>query len=154
MPPEVQGFLAGITLADVLTWGGVVGAIFAAFKWVIPFARKVSHFIDDVAGEPARAGVPARPGLMERFATVETKQDEQAKALEVVRHEVTTNHGSSLKDAVKVLGESVEELHGSVNDVQTTLNAQGAWQAKHEEKSDALVGRITALEKRNHEGSV
>ena len=128
MPPEVQGFFDGITLTDVFTWASVVGVIFAAFKWVIPFARKVSHFIDDVAGEPERPGVPARPGLMERFAKVEEKQDEQAKALETVRHEVTTNHGSSLKDAVK--------------QVQW-------WTEKHEKKSDALVARIDRIEKEN-----
>lgn len=52
-----------------------------------PFVVKFVRFMDDVAGEPARPGYPARPGLMERVATIE--------------HEVKTNHGSSLKDAVK-----------------------------------------------------
>lgn len=81
-----------------------------------PFVVKLVHFIDDVAGEPARPGVPARPGLMERFATVEEKQDEQGVALAeqgaaiaVVQHEVTTNHGSSLKDAVKKLEKKFDE---------------------------------------------
>lgn len=109
MPPELQAFLAGVTLGDVLLWIAAISAVFAAFKWVIPFARKISHFVDDVAGEPARPGIPARPGLMERLSTVEAKQDEQTKALEVVRHEVTTNHGSSLKDAVKKLERKFDE---------------------------------------------
>lgn len=117
MPPDVQGFLAGITLADVLTWAGVIGAIFAAFKWVIPFARKVSHFIDDVAGEPERPGVPARPGLMERVTTIETTQEEHSKTLATVSHEVTTNHGSSLKDSTKRLEGRVDDMEQKVTDL-------------------------------------
>jgi hypothetical protein len=131
MPPDVQGFLTGITLADVLTWAGVAGAIFAAFKWVIPFARKVSHFIDDVAGEPERPGVPARPGLMERVTTIETTQEEQSVVLAAVErkqaehsdtlatvsHEVTTNHGSSLKDSTKRLEGRVDDMEQKLTDL-------------------------------------
>ncbi|WP_144795686.1 hypothetical protein [Microbacterium paludicola] len=140
MPPEVQGFLSGVTLADVLTWVGVLGAIFAAFKWVIPLGRKVSHFIDDVAGEPARPGVPARPGLMERVTAIETTQEaqsgvlaEHSKTLATVNHEVTTNHGSSLKDAVK--------------SVQSKVDDVASWQEKHEKRSDTIVQRIDGIEK-------
>lgn len=120
-------WLAALAL---LAWAGVK---------VFPWLRKLMHFIDDVAGEPARSGVPARPGLMERMTGFELKQDEQAAALEVVRHEVTTNHGSSLKDAVRV-------LDGRVANVQATLDGQAQWQKRHEEKSDAAVARIHALE--------
>lgn len=67
-----------VILVGLAVWLGKVA-------W--PFVRKLNHFVDDVAGEPARSGVPARPGLMERVALIE--------------HEVKTNHGSSLKDAVK-----------------------------------------------------
>lgn len=109
MAPELQAFLSDVTLWDVFMWLACIGAVFAAFKWVIPFARKIIHFVDDVAGEPARPGIPARPGLMERLSTVEAKQDEQTAALEVVRHEVTTNHGSSLKDSVKRLEQRFDE---------------------------------------------
>lgn len=78
---------------DVLTVAmtGAGGALIAFFGWLVrkcwPAVRKFTHFIDDVAGEPDRPGVPGRPGLMERVAYIE--------------HEVKTNHGSSLKDAVK-----------------------------------------------------
>lgn len=93
-----------------------------------PFVVKLVHFIDDVAGEPARPGVPARPGLMERFATVEEKQDEQGIALAeqgaaiaVVQHEVTTNHGSSLKDAVKGVDTKVHGLSDRVEGIEKHL---------------------------------
>lgn len=114
-------------LIPLAPWLAAVGVlVWVGFK-TFPWLRKVMHFIDDVSGEPARPGVPARPGLMERLTVVEEKQDAQAKSLEVVRHEVTTNHGSSLKDAVKVVQ---------------------SWTEKHEKKSDALVARIDKLEKR------
>lgn len=112
-------WLAGIA---VLVWVGVK---------VFPWVRKIMHFIDDVTGEPARPGVPARPGLMERLTVVEEKQDAQATALGVIKHEVTTNHGSSLKDAVKSVDAAVSELT--------------AWQEKHEKKSDAIVLRIDSI---------
>ena len=96
-----------LAAAAVLVWVGVK---------IFPFLRKITHFIDDVAGEPARPGVDARPGLMERLSVVEEKQDEQSvslakqsAALAVVQHEVTTNHGSSLKDAVKKLERKFDE---------------------------------------------
>lgn len=69
----------------------VVGILAAAVGWIVkkawPFLRKITHFFDDLMGEPERPGSPARPGLMERVAVIE--------------HEVRTNHGTSLKDAVK-----------------------------------------------------
>lgn len=85
-----------------------IGLIFGAVVWLVkvawPFLQKISHFVDDVAGEPDRPGVPGRPGLMERVAHIE--------------HEVKTNHGSSLKDAVKRIegtqveqSEKIKDLH-------------------------------------------
>lgn len=103
-------------LIPVTPWLAAIGVLIWVAVKVFPFLRKITHFIDDVAGEPARAGVPARPGLMERLSVVEEKQDEQSVALAqqsvslaVVKHEVTTNHGSSLKDAVKKLEKKFDD---------------------------------------------
>ena len=60
-----------------------------------PYGQKLMRFIDDVAGEPERPGFQSRPGLMERVARIE--------------HEVRTNHGTSLKDAVKRIEVGQEE---------------------------------------------
>lgn len=79
--PEWLPYLI-VTVIVILT-----GALAWAIKVAWPVARKLSHFVDDVVGEPDRPGVPGRPGLMVRVAHIE--------------HEVKTNHGSSLKDAVK-----------------------------------------------------
>lgn len=98
-------------------WLAAVGVLVWVAVKVWPFVRKISHFIDDVAGEPERPGIPARPGLMERLATVEAKQDEQGDALAVVRHEVTTNHGSSLKDSVRRLEERADDQDRKLGDL-------------------------------------
>lgn len=98
-----------VDLIPLTPWLAAIAALVWVAVKVWPFLRKISHFIDDVAGEPARPGFEARPGLMERLGTVETKQDEQGAVLEVVQHEVTTNHGSSLKDAVKKLEKKLDE---------------------------------------------
>lgn len=108
-------------LISVAPWLAAVLIVVGAAVWSVrklgPFVLKLVHFVDDVAGEPARPGFEARPGLMERLATVETKQDEQGAAIEIVRHEVTTNHGSSLKDAVKKLEQKFDK-HLEVRDGQ------------------------------------
>lgn len=85
----------------------VIGMLIGAVIWLIkvfwPFVRKVSHFVDDVAGEPDRPGVPGRPGLMER--------------VEHIEHEVKTNHGSSLKDAVKRIEGVQEDQSAKIKDL-------------------------------------
>lgn len=91
-------------------WAAAILAL-AWLAWKVwPVARKISHFIDDVAGEPSRPGFDARPGLMERMQIFEEKQDELTAAVAVVQHEVTTNHGSSLKDSVKRLEARVDKI--------------------------------------------
>ncbi|WP_341945641.1 hypothetical protein [Microbacterium sp. LWH11-1.2] len=113
-----------VDLISVAPWLAAAALLVWVALKVWPFLRKITHFIDDVAGEPARPGFEARPGLMERLSVVEEKQDEQSVslaqqsaemanqsiALGVVQHEVTTNHGSSLKDAVKSVVEDLDRL--------------------------------------------
>ncbi|MEI3845307.1 MULTISPECIES: hypothetical protein [unclassified Microbacterium] len=104
-------------LFNVAPWVAAIGVIvWVGFK-VAPFVLKLVHFIDDVAGEPARPGVDARPGLMERLQAVEDKQDDLTAAVKVVQHEVTTNHGSSLKDSTKRLEGRVDAIEGKLNDL-------------------------------------
>ena len=113
-----------VDLISVAPWLAAAALLVWVALKVWPFLRKITHFIDDVAGEPARPGFEARPGLMERLSVVEEKQDEQSVslaqqsaemanqsvALSVVQHEVTTNHGSSLKDAVKLVATDLATL--------------------------------------------
>lgn len=77
----------------------VIAAIVGIGKGIAEISRffkKINNFIDDFAGEPARDGVAARPGVMAR--------------LERIEHEVTTNSGTSIKDAVKRIEANQEEM--------------------------------------------
>ena len=95
-----------------------IAVVFGVVK-LLPYGQKLVRFIDDVAGEPERPGFQSRPGLMERVARIE--------------HEVRTNHGTSLKDAVKRVESGQEEhrtftremfesLEERIRDFETTRN--------------------------------
>jgi hypothetical protein len=51
-------------------------------------------FLDDYFGEPAREGVPARPGVMGRLKNLE----DMSRA---IRSEVTMDSGQSMNDLVR-----------------------------------------------------
>lgn len=143
MPPEVQAFLGEVTLADLLIWVAAVGAIFAAFKWVRPFLRKLIDFIDDVAGEPARPGVAARPGLMERMGTFES-------TLAQVKHEVLPNTGTSARDAidrteraVRGLQEGMDDVHSKLDNDNKRITDLSGQLEEHITQSTQILNRIT-----------
>ena len=149
MNPTIQAFLAGITLADVLTWLGAAGALFATIKWVIPFARKLSHFIDDVAGEPARAGVPARPGLMERVTTIEERteliektQTEQGESLETVRHELFPNSGKSLRDQTNRMEQKLDADNEKIGELSERIDSNTTRLDEHIEQSEQIIQQL------------
>lgn len=95
---------------DAITIGALtgLGALLTAIAWTVrklwPGVRKLNHFVDDVMGEPARPGVPARAGLVERMANLE--QD-----LRVVKAEVKNSHTSNLREDLDGMANEVRELH-------------------------------------------
>ncbi|MHB1491478.1 MAG: hypothetical protein ACYCTH_13445 [Cellulomonas sp.] len=68
---RIPEWLADTTASGVVTLVALVAAVYLLVKRVHPRARRFVHLIDDLAGEEAGPGVPARPGRMERVATVE-----------------------------------------------------------------------------------
>lgn len=60
------------------------GGVGVIVKQLLPFVRKMNHFVDDMVGEGARPGMPARPGIIARLGTIE--------------HELHPNSGKSLRD--------------------------------------------------------
>lgn len=86
--------MTGNSALDVFMAAGAVAAGLGLLFVLTRIGRRVwalfqalDDFFDDWRGSPARAGVPSRAGVMERLGSIE--------------HEVRTNDGSSLKDAVK-----------------------------------------------------
>ncbi|MEV4245218.1 hypothetical protein AB0J63_17605 [Streptosporangium canum] len=68
-----------VALATLAAGAAVVTKLFALIK-------RVHDWLDDWQGEPARAGVPARPGVMAR--------------LEAIEAQLKPNGGSTARDAV------------------------------------------------------
>ena len=77
----------------------LLGALAAAVWKGLPALRKVGHVLDDITGEPARPGVDARPGLVERMANVEEHLtagfDGHTKRLERIEAAVATSAGTA-----------------------------------------------------------
>lgn len=84
MPPEVQAFLEGVSVWTVIAWAVFIALVVGVVRKLWPLLKKLTDFLDDVAGEDARPGVPARAGLMERVQRIE--------------HELFPNSGKSLRD--------------------------------------------------------
>lgn len=106
MPPEVQAFLEGVSLWTLAMWGVGIVMVWGLIKKVWPLLKKLSDFLDDVAGEPARPGVAARAGLMERVQRIE--------------HELFPNSGKSLRDQT----DRMEELLNNDNERIGALSTQ------------------------------
>jgi hypothetical protein len=94
-------------------WAGVlvaaVGVILVPAAWCARWAWKLMmrtrDFLDDWAGSPARHGVNARPGMMERLQRVERVTDE-------IRAETRPNGGNSLRDVVHRTAADVAAIKG------------------------------------------
>lgn len=107
-------------------WVAALAALLAAVGGLACWAlrtgwrvtRRISHFLDDYAGEAARDGLPARPGLMARLTSVE-------KALDHVVSETSPNHGNSLRDIVLKTAADVAEIKSEQAEVRARLEGTG-----------------------------
>lgn len=100
----------------------LVVAVFTAAAWLTARAwrivRRVVHFLDDFGGEPARDGLPARPGLLARMAAVESQ-------LAHVVTETSPNHGTSLRDIVIKTAADVAAIKDEQASVREQLERTG-----------------------------
>lgn len=100
--------------------GAVCGSlltIVAFMRWIIPALRRFGHLVDDLAGEPERPGVPARPGIMLRMASVE----------ETVRAGISNNQEiaalrEEMRDGFKRIDLRVVELEQAVEEFRDAAN--------------------------------
>lgn len=128
-------------MAELLTVPNAAAVFITAFlalitKKMYPTFSKFKNLIDDIGGEDARPGVAARPGLMERMAGVETSQTTQHETLarleieqraqgsklEIVRHEVEFNNGSSVKDAAVRTEKDVAAVKEEVLEIKDVVS--------------------------------
>ena len=124
MPPELTSWLP-VQIVGVLTVAAGIAWFLRTigiptWRSVRAFFRRLADFLDDWFGEPARPGVPARPGMGERVQGLEEKMPgmeaalaENAEALAEVRYHVQPNHGGSAHD----------DLTAKVEQIASTLSA-------------------------------
>lgn len=108
--------LSQLSVLDMAVTLAALAAVATVIRKVWPVLSKLKDIIDDIAGEPARKGVPARPGLMERMASVEAK-------VTSADYHSRPNGGSSAYDA---LMREVRGLHDKVDSHITLSNAERA----------------------------
>lgn len=85
--------MAVSVLADIVATCGTIIVLGGAYAVMRPLARRISNFLSDFEGEPARAGVPERPGLMVRMERLEER-------LAKVDGHLVSNGGGSVRDAI------------------------------------------------------
>jgi hypothetical protein len=67
-----------LAVVSVLAGVTVSGVGLAAKVW--PVVRRLDDFFDDWSGAPARPGVAAKPGVMQRLADLEQGQSDRDRA--------------------------------------------------------------------------
>jgi hypothetical protein len=105
-----------ITVALSAVAGAITAASVLWLKVVKPmrmFMSRAETFWSDWSGVADRPGVPGRPGMMVRMASNEA-------AVAEIRHEVQTNSGGSLRDAVNATQVAVVDLRRQM-DVATLI---------------------------------
>lgn len=105
-----------------------LSAVAWALRWAWRILRRVTHFLDDYAGQPARDGLPARPGFMARLGSVE-------QLLAHVVAETTPNGGGSMRDEVARTARDVGDIKREQSGVRTRLESLQAERERHREGS-------------------
>lgn len=121
MPPELTDILDRISVWEAFAVILGIGVLVAAGVKGWKVIKRLNHFLDDVMGEEARPGVPARPGLMERVMRVE--------------HELFPNSGASLRDQTDRIESTITEIGEAVTTLRGDVDA-------HIEEAEPLLNQI------------
>lgn len=104
----------GTFVAACATISVILAALYGCgklFLWCWTNGRRLARLIDDLTGEPGRAGMPdGRPGVFDRMYRFEQRLnmiDELTAKVEAIEREMKPNGGGSMRDKIDVIAASV-----------------------------------------------
>lgn len=114
MIPDPTGVPA---LDQALFWGSVASLVLAigtgtwrVLRFLTRLVKGVDQYLTDWYGEPERPGVPPRPGVLVRLQQAEEGLTGIGERLGRLEHEMQSNGGTSLRDAVDHVNRRLAQL--------------------------------------------
>lgn len=127
-----------INLRDIVTFVIALASFCAGVGFLARPGRRAFRDLRDMrealTGEPAQPelGKPARPGLFVTVAELRDTVAELQATVSVVRHEVETNGGGSLKDSVRVIQRDQQTIQRDLAALKTAGDARESERAARE----------------------
>ena len=154
---QFKEILEGVDLWLAILWVLLVAAILLGVVKAFPVVRKFVTFINDVAGEEARPGFPARPGLFDRIHSIEITQQsvsdkvdsieiaqkDMAGKVEKVHHELFPNSGKSLRDQTNRIEAKVSADYREIGKIR---DAVGDLDSRLDEHIEVTTGILKTLQ--------
>lgn len=153
---QFKEILEGVDLWLAILWVLLVAAILLGVVKAFPVVRKFVTFVNDVAGEEARPGFPARPGLFDRIHSIEITQQsvsdkvdsieiaqkDMAEKVEKVHHELFPNSGKSLRDQTNRIEAKVSADYKEIGKIR---DAVGDLDSRLDEHIEVATGILKTL---------
>lgn len=154
---QFKEILEGVDLWLAILWVLLVAAILLGVVKAFPVVRKFVTFVNDVAGEEARPGFPARPGLFDRIHSIEITQQsvsdkvdsieiaqkDMAGKVEKVHHELFPNSGKSLRDQTNRIEAKVSADYKEIGKIR---DAVGDLDSRLDEHIEVETGILKTLQ--------
>lgn len=154
---QFKEILEGVDLWLAILWVLLVAAILLGVVKAFPVVRKFVTFVNDVAGEEARPGFPARPGLFDRIHSIEITQQsvsdkvdsieiaqkDMAGKVEKVHHELFPNSGKSLRDQTNRIEAKVSADYKEIGKIR---DAVGDLDSRLDEHTEVTTGILKTLQ--------
>ena len=154
---QFKEILEGVDLWLAILWVLLVAAILLGVVKAFPVVRKFVTFINDVAGEEARPGFPARSGLFDRIHSIEITQQsvsdkvdsieiaqkDMAGKVEKVHHELFPNSGKSLRDQTNRIEAKVSADYREIGKIR---DAVGDLDSRLDEHIEVTTGILKTLQ--------
>ena len=154
---QFKEILEGVDLWLAILWVLLVAAILLGVVKAFPVVRKFVTFVNDVAGEEARPGFPARLGLFDRIHSIEITQQsvsdkvdsieiaqkDMAGKVEKVHHELFPNSGKSLRDQTNRIEAKVTADYREIGKIR---DAVGDLDSRLDEHIEVTTGILKTLQ--------